>query len=524
MKRILNNNNIGRDFLIIGSLVLSAMAPATISAFQLSNVEINEIDGYSRTQPWRSIQEKAKDTVVQVFAYFAEVDLLQPYLSPKQGSGSGSGFFINEDGYLVTNAHVVNQAAALWIRIPSLGKFSIDVEVVGICFDKDIALLKVTDEGLKLIKEMLGKVPYLPLGDSDKTYRADEVLALGYPLGQESLKSTTGVLSGRQEEMLQMSAPINPGNSGGPLLNIYGQVIGINSAGILSAQSVGYAIPINDLKVILPDLYTNKVLRKPFLTAVLTNATDSLTAYLGNPQPGGAYVCKVTEDSPLQHAGLQAGDMIYEIDGHRIDIFKEMTTPWSEDKVSVYDYFSRIAIGDKIDLVVYRKGERKEISFTYTQPKLPTIHSIYPGYEPIEYEVIAGMVVTPLTTNHIHLLVHNALGLIKYTEVSHRSKKTLVVTHVLPNSQLDRSSTISAGMTINTVNGKEVQTLDDLRSAIRGSSDSDYLSIEATDHATRMSDHLLVVLPFKKVLEEDELLASIYQCPLSEVVRELIEK
>ena len=98
------------------------------------------------------------------------------------------------------------------------------------------------------LEKTLGEIPYLPLGDSDTAYRSDRVLTLGYPLGQESLKSTTGVISGQERDMIQISAPINPGSSGGPLLNNKGEVIGICTSGINDAQNVNYIIPINETK------------------------------------------------------------------------------------------------------------------------------------------------------------------------------------------------------------------------------------------------------------------------------------
>ena len=117
-----------------------------------------------------------------------------------------------------------------------------------------ICTIKVKPEGLEIIKNEIGGVKFLTLGDSDYVHRADEIMALGYPLGQQNLKSTTGVVSGREQHLIQISAPINPGNSGGPSLNIRGEVIGINTAYIPDAQSVGYIIPINELKIILEDL------------------------------------------------------------------------------------------------------------------------------------------------------------------------------------------------------------------------------------------------------------------------------
>lgn len=475
----------------------------------------------SSSQLWRPIQEKVQDTVVQVFAQVAAIDLLQPYKTPSQHSAYGSGFFINDQGELVTNAHVVDQAK-LWIQIPSLGKRIIDVDVVSASPERDLALLRVRPEGLEIIKKTLGKVPYLPLGDSDTLRRSDEVMALGYPLGQQSLKSTTGVISGHEQHLIQMSAAINPGNSGGPLLNAKGEVVGINSAAILDAQNVGYIIPINDLKLILNDMHNVKLLRKPFLGVLFNNATDSLTEYLGNPAPGGCYVVEVVGGSTLDKAGIKPGDMIYEINGHRMDIFGEMSVPWSEDKVSIVDYVGRLSIGEDVKLVAYRNGERKEVEVKFSQAELPAIRRLHPGYEAVDYEVFGGMVVQQLALNHIQLLINNAPGLAKFAELKNQSKKKLVITHIFPNSQLHRSRALSVGATLNKVNGIEVSTLDDFRKAIKQHASNKFLSITAADNVARTSDDVLVTLLFDKVIEEEPKLAFDFKYPLSQIARELI--
>ena len=145
----------------------------------------------------------------------------------------------------------MNGAISIMAQMPSFGKHQFEVDLVGIMPEKDVALLKFKQEDIVMICQSLGSLSYLQLGDSDAVHRSQEILALGYPLGQQSLKSTTGVISGRETGMIQMSAPINPGSSGGPSLNCLGQVIGINTAGIMAAQNVGYIIPINDLKIFL---------------------------------------------------------------------------------------------------------------------------------------------------------------------------------------------------------------------------------------------------------------------------------
>ncbi len=477
----------------------------------------------SSSQLWRPVQDKVSDTVVQVFAHVLQKDLLRPYAPPAQGTATGSAFFINDQGYLVTNAHVVNEAVGIWMQIPSLGKRIIDVETVGISPDRDLALLKVSDEGLDIIRRELGGVPYLPLGNSDLVRRSDDLLALGYPLGQQSLKSTTGVVSGREDGLIQISAPINPGNSGGPTLNTRGEVIGINSSGIVEAQNVGYAIPINDLKVILTDLQKVKLLRRPFLGVLFNNANEALTEYLGNPAPGGCYVVEVVSNSPLAQVGVQTGDMIYEINGHTVDMFGEMKLAFSEDKISIINYVSRLKLGEQLRLTVYRNGVRKNFELAFDLSDKPAVHEVYPGFESVDWEVFAGMVVMPLTLNHIPLLGKHAPGLSKYLETKYQSEPTLIITHIFPNSQLYRSRSFPVGSTINEVNGVRVKTLDDFRNAIKLSERNKFLTIRASDNVTRKSENLLVALPWSKVLQEEPKLASDFRYPMTKMAQSLLQ-
>lgn len=505
----------------------TVLAEAKIDQLQVAKTKNTALPAplpvISSAQLWRPVQEMVKDTVVQIFSQIGAVDLLQPYKTPAQGASYGSGFFINDQGDIVSNAHVVNQAKAVWIQIPSLGKRIIDVEIVGVSPDRDIALLRLTEESKKVVKDELGAIPFLPLGNSDTVYRSDDVLALGYPLGQQSLKSTTGVISGHERHYIQMSAPVNPGSSGGPLLNTKGEVIGINSAAILEAQNVGYAIPINDLKLILPDLYTTKLLKKPFLGVFFNNGSPELTEYLGNPLPGGCYVVSVLPGSTLDRAGVQKGDMIYEINNYKIDVFGEMKVPWSEDKVSIIDFVGRLPLGQDLSLVLYRKSKRIVLNVQFNMGTLPAVRKIYPGYEPVEYEIFGGMVVTPLTLNHVQLLIESAPGLADFADFKQQSEPILVVTHVFPNSPVYRARTILVGSTLCEVNGKSVKNLDDLRFALKSCINNKFLTIASKDNASRMSDPVLVVLDYEKVLAQEAHFAADYKYPLTDTVKELIE-
>jgi len=472
---------------------------------------------------WRPVQDRIKDTVVQVVTHAFDFDFLQPFRTPAHGTVTGSGFFINDQGDIVTNAHVVDQATAIWIQIPSLGKRVIDAHVIGVAPERDLALLRVSAEDLHFIQQELGSVPYLPLGDSDLIHRSDDVLALGYPLGQQSLKSTTGVVSGCEQHFIQISAPINPGSSGGPLLNVQGEVVGINSAGVTSAQNVGYAIPINELKLILPELYKTRLLRRPFLGFVVNNGTETLVEYLGNPPPGGCYVIEVFKGSAMERAGVLSGDMVYEINGHPVDLFGEMTVPWSEDKLSIIDYVSRLTPGQDVCVVVYRRGERKELHVKFDHSELAAIPRVYPGHEEIDFEVFGGLVVMQLTKNHIQLLGPQAPGLARYTEMRLQCCPTLVVTHIFPNSYLARCRNLGVASTLNEVNGMPVRTLNDYRQALKKGLADKFLTFRSSDHVGRFSDNIFTVLPWEKLVEEEPKLAHNYHYPLTETAREIIK-
>jgi len=478
-----------------------------------------------RTQVWRPVQEAVKDAVVQILVQGAEFDMLQPYKTPRQFSASGSGFFINEEGEIATNCHVVKHAKAIWIQIPSLGKRIIDATVIGESPDRDLALLKITDEGKEIIKTELGKISYLKIGNSDILRRADEVMAVGYPVGGQALKSTTGVISGREGGLIQISAAINPGNSGGPLLNLNGEVVGINSSKMTGASvdNIGYIIPVNDFRIILDDLKTMKLVRRPFLGILFNNGSEMLTEYLGNPQPGGCYVADVIQNSTLDKAGVKTGDMIYEINGHQVDIFGDMNVLWSEDKISLVDYVSRLSLGEDINLVIYRNGERKKISVKFTEGQLPAIRPVFPWIEDVDYEVFAGMVVMQLTGNHLRGLVNQAPGLMYYSELKNQMDPALIVTHVFPTSQLYRTRTIVPGAIINEVNGKEVRTLDELREAYLVSDDK-HLTIRATDRYARASDNVLVVLPLPKLLQEEAQLSQTFHYPITPNTQKLLAR
>lgn len=476
-----------------------------------------------KVNSWLDVQRQVKDTVVQIFSHVAEFNWIEPYKTPNQRETAGSGFFINDNGNIITNYHVVAQASSVEIQIPSFGLERFDVEIIGVSPERDIALLKLTEDSLKRITKKLGKLPFLTLGDSDLLLRSQEVLALGYPLAQSRLKSTLGIVSGRERlansGFIQITAPINPGNSGGPALNTSGQVIGINTCGFPDAQNVGYIIPINEVRGALKDLHKVKLLRKPTLGCIFTAATPEMVDYLGNPSQGGWYIAKVFDGTLLAHVGVKSGDMLYEINGHTVDLYGEIDVPWSEDKASLFEFLNRLNIGDSLTFTIYRKGTRKVFSFTYEHKYLLPIRMIYQEFEKneINYEIIGGMVIMPLTLNHVGMLMQHSPDLIRYSKIDSQHEPALIITNIFPNSQAFKARILRPSEIITEVNGDEVKTLADLRSSVLKSKETGYLTIK-TD------DNFYAVMALDKILREEDTLVNRYFYQKSKLIDMLSPK
>lgn len=243
------------------------------------------------------------------------------FFNVKEQEGLGSGFIINEDGYVVTNYHVINGAQEVKV-IFSDGK-EVNAKVVNYDAERDIAVIKITDDV---------KMPGIAqLGDSSTVKAGEEVIAIGNPLGKEfSSTVTKGIVSspnrkistdnGNVLDYIQTDAAINPGNSGGPLINSNGEVIGINTAKKVGAdiEGIGFAIPINEVKTRLGSL------SKPILKMGIQarNVTSELAKE--NNLEEGVYIVGVQEFSPAEKAGLKFGDLIVQFGGKRVKTVEEL--------------------------------------------------------------------------------------------------------------------------------------------------------------------------------------------------------
>lgn len=292
------------------------------------------------------------------------------YISAKSDSGktidelygSGTGFVVSSEGYILTNAHVVDGASKVTIKVYGEDEER-DATVIGADTETDIAVLKVEGVTLQPLK----------LGDSDQVRVGEYVLAIGNPLSTDELANTItfGIISATKREItidnytntyLQTDAAINFGNSGGPLINLSGEVIGINSAktitagydelgNAVSAEGIGFALPINQVKKIMEVLITQGYIERPGIGVTVSTIDETLAEEF--QVPVGALVESVVKDKPADLAGVLAGDIITEANGTAITTHQELV-----------NIVLSCMIGDELKLKIYRDGEYLDITIT----------------------------------------------------------------------------------------------------------------------------------------------------------------
>jgi S1-C subfamily serine protease len=279
--------------------------------------------------------------------------------------GGGSGFLVSEDGYIVTNKHVVDEEDASYTVFTDDGE-KYEAEVIDKDSMNDIAVLKIEGEGFS----------FLEFGDSDNLNPGQTVIAIGNPLMEFENSVSVGVVSGLSrnitagkqsygqteylEGVIQTDAAINPGNSGGPLLDIFGKVIGVNVA-VASAENIGFSIPSESVEKIVESVKENGRIVRPFLGVRYIQITDSLVEKNNLSVDYGVLILRgetvddlaVIPGSPADKAGLEENDIILEADGEKLDGTK-----------SLAKIISSKSIGDEVKLKILHKGEEKEVKIT----------------------------------------------------------------------------------------------------------------------------------------------------------------
>jgi serine protease Do len=348
----------------------------------------------------------------------------------------GSGFIIDRDGYIITNNHVVDNADEIKVKLSDGREFK--AKVIGRDSKTDLALIKISSA--------VENLPVLALGDSEKMRVGDWVIAVGNPFGLEETV-TQGIISatgraigaGPYDNFLQTDAPINPGNSGGPLVNLKGEVIGINSAIITGGQGIGFAIPSALAKTITTQLKEKGKVVRGWIGVTIQTITPELAQSFGMKEAKGALVGDVVKGGPAEKAGIRTGDVIVSFDGKNVKTSNDLPRLVAET-----------AVGKTVDITVIREGNEVHVSVKVeelTEEKIAAQSSA-----PVES---LGMKVGDITPQ-----IRQQLG---------TTEKTGVVVMSVEQESLAGEAGIQQGDVIKEVNRKDVRNLAEYNEALSGS-------------------------------------------------------
>jgi serine protease Do len=345
--------------LVGGSIggVIGANLAGSQSSVQLSNNgnsgTVQLVGNQGEISPVIAIAKKVTPSVVGVTVYGTYNYWGRQITNQKLSSGSGIIF--REDGYIVTNYHVVENATSVTITLSDGTEY--DARIVGSDSSSDLAVLKVDATDL----------PAATLGDSDELQIGELVVAIGNPLGYENTV-TDGIVSGLNRQLtnytdtmtlIQTNAAINSGNSGGALVNSKGEVVGINSAKLVAsnAEGMGFALSINEVKPILEEIINQGHVSRPYLGVTINSQyqVDEATAEKYEI-PMGIQIAEVVEGGPAEKAGLRAGDIIYKVDDTLVQSFDDLS-----------DIIENSQVGDQLRVLANRNGEKITAVVTLTE-------------------------------------------------------------------------------------------------------------------------------------------------------------
>jgi serine protease Do len=341
------------------ALALSLVVP-TVASAQAKSVEPLWKESQGAVAPpdiarlndfMHDLTERLKAPLVQIrvrrVAEAQEGQEQQPN-APDERRSQGSGFIIREDGYLVTNAHVVGDAERIQVRLIDGRRF--EGKVVGLDERVDLALVKIDAKGL----------PVAPLGDSNRTRVGEFVLALGHPFGLEQTVSF-GIVSRKGApiqvaapgfEFIQTDAAVNPGNSGGPLVNMAGEVVGVNSMAAVNG-TIGFAIPVNLVKALLPQLAEKGKVEWGWLGVSIAEVPDEEAAKFGLKEAKGVLIRQVVAGQPADQGGIRANDVVVSVDGTAVEGPRDLQR-----------IISSTPVGQSVKISLMREGKEQQVAVT----------------------------------------------------------------------------------------------------------------------------------------------------------------
>lgn len=395
-------------------------------------VNISTVKLVSRSGQIREFfRDHGEDTPFEDFFDQFEQYFGQDQEKPREESSLGSGFIISDDGYVVTNNHVIDEAREISVKLQGVDD-AYEAEVIGRDPETDLALLKI---------EADHSLPVLKFGNSNQLRVGEWVVAIGNPFGLDHTV-TTGIISakgrsigtGPFDDFLQTDASINPGNSGGPLLNLDGEVVGINTAIIATGHGIGFAIPGSMAKTVIAQLREHQEVRRGWIGVTIQNIDENTAKALDLDEPKGALVASVLPGQPAEEAGLRTGDAILAVNDEQVADSGELTRA-----------IAGLQPGETARLVVWRKGRKKNIEVTLGQRDLDKVaESASPA--PERSETALGLTVRPVRQDEAE-----ALGL--------EAPRGLLVTAVQEESPAAKGD-IREGDVILQLNQQDVDTVD----------------------------------------------------------------
>jgi S1-C subfamily serine protease len=350
-----------------GPVNVGAVPPMPVDSGSVRNVNLSERDAALSNDEVLNVRiyRQTSPAVANILTKATEYDF---WMDPVPVEGAGSGFVIDNKGYVLTNFHVVQGAQSIEVVLGDQSRYS--AKFIGADQRNDVALLKIEPKSKQLVT--------LPLGDSAALQVGQKVLAIGNPFGFQSTL-TTGVVSalGRTvqtsqttfiDEAIQTDAAINRGNSGGPLINTHGEVIGINSAIYTptgTTAGIGFAIPINTAKRIAHDLITDGRVHQAFLGIDSIPINESFAEALGLPAQEGLLVQTTTRGGPAAEAGIHGGDRLAQAGMRRFYIGGDVITAIDGQKVAnsldVNVILNKKRPGDEVTVSLYRGGKKMDL-------------------------------------------------------------------------------------------------------------------------------------------------------------------
>ena len=340
-----------------GGAALSSSGKTTIrqSNRTASEITVKQVSGQTLMSP-AEVYASTVNSVVSINCSSVSTNIFGQSV---QSASSGSGFIITQDGYIVTNHHVVSGASSVTVTLHDGREYP--ATVVGSDSDYDVAVLKINATDLQPVT----------LGNSSSVNVGDSVLAIGNPLGELTFSMSQGIVSccdrainvdGTPFNMIQVDASINPGNSGGPLMNLYGEVVGIVSAKYSSysdttVEGLGFAIPISDVQAIITDIIENgQVTGKAYMAIKAGTMTEQMAAQYNIGITEGVFVYSTESGGAGERAGLQLGDVITKVNDTAITSMTDLSAAKKNFKA-----------GDTVTLTVYRNGEYITLDLTFDE-------------------------------------------------------------------------------------------------------------------------------------------------------------